>query len=142
MIPNAAIILRVDTFFFQMNIQSFRPVMKCEVGIDRRSVLLSSMEGKISPISTPPMYVNVPVDTLKVPLMVSKRQFDVINFRRQVRCTIERSRAITGRPVNGRRSGSFRYVQKHLHARSRVRGTDGTFVTIRPHNERILSICK
>ncbi len=58
---------------------------------------------------------------------VNTRQFDIIQLRRSVRHTIEFARMQAGKPVDGRRITTFKYVNKHRHAKSRSRNEAGLF---------------
>ena len=77
----------------------------------------------------------VPISTEMVPRPVNVRQFDVINFRRQVRNCVEAARLSAGRRPDGRRSGSYKYVQRHDHAKKRIRDATGAFLQTKVKEE-------
>jgi hypothetical protein len=82
----------------------------------------------------------VPMDYEKAPITVHHKQFEVINFRRCVRYEIEKSRAISGRPINGRRAFSYKYVTKHIQAQRRLRNPNGSFSLVKLEEEHVHSI--
>jgi hypothetical protein len=69
-----------------------------------------------------------PINDTLVPLPVNPRQFDAIQSRRRIRFAVESARIGSGRPVNGRRQGKFKYLGRHIHATKRVRSKSGTFI--------------
>ena len=86
--------------------------------------------------------VSVEIDAEKVPRLVNAKQFDAINYRRRVRTCIESARLEAGRPADGRRTGGYKYLGRHIHAQNRVRDERGTFVTTHEKEElTVSSIC-
>ena len=83
---------------------------------------------------------NYPVDFSKAPITVHHKQFDTINFRRFVRFEIEKSRFKTGRPLNGRRKSSYKYVSKHNQAKRRIRNPNGSFSLVKLEDDHVHSI--
>jgi hypothetical protein len=86
------------------------------------------------------MSSNVPIDPSKAPITVNPKQFEAINFRRAVRYEIEKSRSVAGRPINGRRAHSYKYLTKHLVANGRLRNPDGSFSLVKTDDQHIYSI--
>ncbi len=81
-----------------------------------------------------------PIDHQKAPMTTHHKQFDTINFRRFVRFSVEKSRSLSGRALNGRRQKSYKYVSKHNQAKRRLRNPNGSFSLMKPEGDHVHSI--
>ena len=124
------------------NVSKFRKIVKDDGRISQRDLLIEFMRSREFKEEDKPTS-NVPIDSQKVPHLVSSKQFVAITFRRQVRHEIECARLLAGRPIDGRRTGKYKYFQKHIHARRRVRDSNGLFVQTRLKDDDlgVASLC-
>jgi len=114
----------------RMKIPILRPIVKFDGKLTQRDIFMRHiLRDDPNENETTSHVSGIPINHNQVPLLVSQKQFDVINFRRQIRVKIEESRLLQGRPLNGRRLGTFKYIQKHLHAQKRARDSTGVFVS-------------
>jgi hypothetical protein len=84
----------------------------------------------------------VPIAGDLVPRLVNPKQFDVIQFRRQVQFCMEERRVSCGMRPDGVRIGEYKCVQRHIIAKRRPRNPSGTFQTGAAESKNELaSIC-
>ena len=110
-----------------MKVKPFRKIVPNDGTISQGRLFEIHSESSLSSTHCPTSD-GIPLAPEKVPRLVNPKQYDAINYRRRVRMCIEIERLRSGRPVDGRRTGNFIYVGKHVHALRRARNPEGTFV--------------
>jgi hypothetical protein len=123
-----------------MNPPKYRAIISSRQGRSQRQLFESFVEEKtvFKEIETDS---TVPINKDLVPRIVDGRQFDAIQLRRKVRSVIESARINTGNRWDGRRDGTFKYAKRHEAARTRLRDSGGTFLSLKPEdNKHVLAI--
>ena len=119
------------------NVSKYREIVKDDGRVSQRELLVTIMQDRAMKEENKSECL-VPIDSKKVARLVNPKQYEAINFRRHVRYEIECARVSAGRPIDGRRTGKYKYLQKHIHARSRARDSSGAFV---PTKASLPSLC-